>query len=149
MAKTYSEKLLDPRWQKKRLEILNRDQFTCQCCFSTTKTLHVHHLKYHKGKEPWEIENCYLMTLCEECHAVEHDNFKDSTEELIELLKSKGFISFHISVLIGALKDMPYKWGAYEPNGNILQQVFNKETWSLLSDKFWKDIKNWEGNPNG
>jgi len=31
MAKlTYSEKLKDPRWQKKRLEILSRDNFTCE-----------------------------------------------------------------------------------------------------------------------
>lgn len=29
---TYSQKLRDPRWQKKRLEILERDSFTCQHC---------------------------------------------------------------------------------------------------------------------
>ena len=28
----YSEKLKDPRWQKKRLEILERDNFRCQYC---------------------------------------------------------------------------------------------------------------------
>lgn len=28
----YSQKLLDPRWQRKRLEILQRDDFTCQVC---------------------------------------------------------------------------------------------------------------------
>jgi hypothetical protein len=26
----YSKKLKHPRWQKKRLEILDRDKFTCQ-----------------------------------------------------------------------------------------------------------------------
>ena len=40
----YSEKLRDPRWQKRRLEILERDAWQCQACLSTAKTLHVHHL---------------------------------------------------------------------------------------------------------
>lgn len=66
---TYSEKLKDPRWQKKRLEILKRDNWTCQNCQSTTKTLHVHHLKYNGN--PWEANNNDLQTLCEDCHEQE------------------------------------------------------------------------------
>lgn len=65
---SYSEKLRDPRWQKKRLDILNRDGFACTYCHDNTKTLHVHHLDYIRGAEPWEYENDYLLTLCEECH---------------------------------------------------------------------------------
>lgn len=68
---TYAEKLKDPRWQKKRLEILNRDNFTCQSagCYETTKTLHVHHLDYIPESEgPWDYPDYYLMTLCEDCH---------------------------------------------------------------------------------
>src|SRR5262245_56290118 len=53
---SYQEKLRDPRWQRKRLEILERDQWTCQRCHSTTKTLHVHHRIYRHGLEPWEID---------------------------------------------------------------------------------------------
>lgn len=63
----YSELLKDPRWQKKRLEIMQRDNFTCQLCFSTTKTLHVHHLAY-VGSYPWETPDSDLITLCEDCH---------------------------------------------------------------------------------
>lgn len=62
----YSELLKDPRWQKKRLKILERDNFTCQFCESTKNELHVHHIKY-SGK-PWDIEDKYLKTLCKECH---------------------------------------------------------------------------------
>lgn len=65
---TYSEKLKDPRWQKKRLEILERDKFTCKKCDDTETTLHVHHLKYQKGKNPWEYNKKDLITLCEHCH---------------------------------------------------------------------------------
>lgn len=64
----YSEKLKDPRWQQKRLGILNRDNWTCQECFDTKSTLHVHHLKYEKKTEPWEYPDFYLITLCETCH---------------------------------------------------------------------------------
>jgi|DEB0MinimDraft_6_1074348.scaffolds.fasta_scaffold02477_3 hypothetical protein len=62
----YKEKLKDPRWQKKRLEILNRDEFTCVCCGDDESTLHVHHLSYNG--DPWETERNQLETLCEACH---------------------------------------------------------------------------------
>lgn len=68
----YSELLKDPRWQKKRLEIFQRDDFTCQECFSTNKTLHVHHIKY-VGDFPWETPDLYLLTLCEDCHRLEEE----------------------------------------------------------------------------
>ncbi len=69
--KTYTEKLKDPRWQKKRLEVLERDNFTCRACGETEKTLHVHHLAY--SKEPWDVNMDDLLTLCEYCHNVAHE----------------------------------------------------------------------------
>ena len=63
---TYSEKLKDPRWQKKRLKILSRDRWKCKKCGDTETTLHVHHLNYNGN--PWEVENEHLITLCEDCH---------------------------------------------------------------------------------
>lgn len=74
---TYAEKLKDPRWQKKRLEILQRDDFTCQVCFDNTNTLHVHHLSYEKGIEPWEYPGCSLITLCASCHEDNHKKKRD------------------------------------------------------------------------
>lgn len=65
---SYAEKLKDPRWQKKRLEILNRDQFACLCCGSKIKTLHIHH-RYYLKVDPWDYPNDALDTLCESCHA--------------------------------------------------------------------------------
>jgi len=64
---TYSQKLKDPRWQKKRLEILERDKWTCQICHQDDDTLHVHHVEYRKC-EPWETPNELLTSLCEICH---------------------------------------------------------------------------------
>lgn len=66
--KSYSEKLKDPRWQKKRLEVMQRDGFKCTRCNCDTQTLHVHHIRYIEGREPWDYEIIDLTTLCEDCH---------------------------------------------------------------------------------
>lgn len=65
----YGEQLKDPRWQRKRLDIMNRDKFTCQLCGKKSDTLNVHHLWY--GKTPWDVPNNLLITLCETCHVKE------------------------------------------------------------------------------
>lgn len=62
----YLEQLKSPEWQKKRLEIFERDSWTCRYCGDTKTTLHVHHLTY-AGK-PWEAANDSLVTTCEHCH---------------------------------------------------------------------------------
>lgn len=65
---TYLEKLKDPRWQKKRLEILERDKWTCASCGDKKSTLHVHHIFYLSKTEPWDVPSGLLITLCEDCH---------------------------------------------------------------------------------
>jgi hypothetical protein len=62
----YSEKLRDPRWQRRRLEVMQRDDFRCKCCGDALSTLNVHHLMY--VKEPWDCPLEKLETLCERCH---------------------------------------------------------------------------------
>jgi hypothetical protein len=69
-AKTYEEKLKSPKWQKRRLEIMNRDNFTCKKCGDTETQLHVHHLEYVNGNDPWDYEDNQLVTLCEDCHTI-------------------------------------------------------------------------------
>jgi len=72
-VKTYAEKLRDPRWQKKRLEIMQIARFECQSCGDETKTLNVHHKFYKKGAQPWDYNDEDLACLCEDCHKHEHD----------------------------------------------------------------------------
>ena len=69
--KSYAELLRDPRWQKKRLEIMHRDNFTCQHCGCQDKELQVHHLWYSPIKKPWEYDNNSFLTLCSHCHELE------------------------------------------------------------------------------
>jgi ribosomal protein S27E len=86
----YRDQLLDPRWQRRRLEILQRDEFTCQKCLSKDKTLHVHHIEYIKGKMAWEYENYYLKTLCLDCHQLE-ELLKKQKKNLLKNLKLEGY----------------------------------------------------------
>jgi hypothetical protein len=79
---TYYEKLKDPRWQRKRLEVMNRDDFTCLSCGSKDKTLNVHHKTYRKGAEPWDYDNDNFATYCEDCHKEIH-NFMDDIKMAI------------------------------------------------------------------
>lgn len=71
MATEYSEKLKDPRWQKKRLEILVRDEWTCQKCDDKTSMLVVHHKDYLDNVEPWDYPEELLIALCDDCHEEE------------------------------------------------------------------------------
>lgn len=64
----YSEKLKDPRWQKKRLAVIERANWKCEGCGSAKATLHVHHGYYERGKAPWDYDDATLHVLCEECH---------------------------------------------------------------------------------
>ena len=98
---TYLEKLKDPRWQKKRLEILQRDEWICQCCFDTESTLNVHHRIYSKNKEPWDYDNKYLLTLCEECHAEEKNQRKEEEQLLLHVLREKFLTAEINSLAIG------------------------------------------------
>ena len=47
--------------------------------------MHVHHLKY-KGN-PWDIENKFLTTLCDECHEFEHKERKKYENALLEIFE--------------------------------------------------------------
>lgn len=68
----YRQLLRDPRWQRKRLEVFQRDAWMCQNCHATDRTLHVHHLHYRCGCLPWEYDMSELATLCESCHKQQH-----------------------------------------------------------------------------
>lgn len=78
----YSEQLRDPRWQRKKNRILDRDNYTCQFCGSDQKTLHVHHTFYLKNAAPWDYKDEGLITLCDQCHA-DHEECKVDVIRLV------------------------------------------------------------------
>jgi len=88
MTTKYFDKLKDPRWQKKRLEIFKRDKFKCKYCGDTKTTLHVHHKSYKSGN-PWDVDNSELITVCEHCHYEIEENkssgYKYSITKILKL----------------------------------------------------------------
>lgn len=71
----YREELKHPMWKKKRLKILDRDNYKCQLCGSE-HNLCIHHTKYVTGMKAWEYPNSLLVTLCKDCHEKVHANRK-------------------------------------------------------------------------
>lgn len=91
--KSYSEKLLDQRWQKKRLELLEAAKWKCCSRFCQNQTenpsLHVHHKLYLRGRDPWEYDDWAYMVLCDECHELE----QESVEQVHILLAKQKWLN--------------------------------------------------------
>jgi hypothetical protein len=74
----YSSLLKDERWLTLRERIIKRDNETCRLCgysYSHASSLiplvfHVHHVRYVRGKPPWESPEEDLITVCQLCHLV-------------------------------------------------------------------------------
>lgn len=81
-AMTYAEQLRHPNWQRRRLQILERDGWMCTACLARDRELHVHHKLYVKGRLTWEYADDELRTLCKPCH----DNWHAGEEHLKKLL---------------------------------------------------------------
>jgi hypothetical protein len=66
----YHKQLSRPQWQKKRLQLFKRAGWQCEKCGSKSRTLHLHHPKYVKGRKPWEYND--LKVWCSRCHHRHH-----------------------------------------------------------------------------
>jgi 5-methylcytosine-specific restriction endonuclease McrA len=122
---TYKEMLRDPRWQKKRLQIMERDGFACRKCSATTKTLNVHHgLYYGYGQPPWEYPAATLFTLCEDCHVEEEAHKKHLDEMLPLFVRQAGGLNTDVGRLCTLFCDL-----GEEPGGLALIFVALDELW--------------------
>lgn len=141
----YVSLLKDPKWQKKRLEILERDHFACQICFDGESELHVHHKSYRYGAMPWDYDNNLLVTLCKNCHAEETANLKNEERALLDTLKIGGANSQELNALMDAFADMR-RHPLTEPEwtmivGHIRELFSGREShsgmWEEVDRKFW------------
>jgi hypothetical protein len=125
MTSTYSEKLRDPRWQKKRLGILTRDDWTCQRCGDKETTLVVHHRYYNQRRtDPWDYPDGALITWCENCHQEEHDAQASVERDLIWNLRFGGAFNDQLSFL-----------------GEVFPHIacpLSKEQWMVLEHHFMR-----------
>lgn len=142
----YAQKLLDPRWQKLRLEAQEAAGWKCAACWSGLedgKTLHVHHRQYFKGREPWEYEVAQLEVLCKDCHSEHHQEIdalalvasyapmdgpgnRDSCSLILQ-----GYLG--IQVNNGYRKTAHYQQ-RYWFNGRLLREVFDAMAHNDLVD---------------
>jgi 5-methylcytosine-specific restriction endonuclease McrA len=102
MKIAYAEKLTDPRWQKRRLEVMQRDDWKCVSCRNHTMQLEVHHIDYWDGKQPWEYDIDMLITLCHSCHKEENKRHRHE-KYLMNSLKYSHFTAVDIQHLANLL----------------------------------------------
>ena len=102
---TYAEKLKDPRWQKRRLEVLKEADWKCQACEATDKTLHVHHNFYRTRTHPWNYPDHALRVLCEDWHERAELQRRELAQG-IEALYESGDAGSAVEAVIGFAKAM-------------------------------------------
>lgn len=128
----YAEKLKNPLWQKKRLQVFERDNWTCQSCnrncLQSQLTMHVHHIKYLPNLEPWEYEDHYLATLCELCHNTEHLIGDQINESLFDLVRGNRIFIKPVSQLCVLIE----KWPEFQ---NLLKWFVDEAMISYLKTK--------------
>ena len=129
MEGLYSDLLKDPRWQKKRLKILERDKWKCKICLDGESTLHVHHLAYNEG-DPWDAKDSELITLCEDCHEHETINVKTALWRIGAILK-KSFSSDKINFFAESLENIEWFYN----DDTLLKKLYDA---TLLKNKIGK-----------
>lgn len=151
----YKEQYLSPKWQKKRLEILSRDNFTCQMCGDTESTLHVHHTIYIPGKDIWDYDGIQLITLCDKCHEEEHKNeeYINCISNAINNARHNGLTNFELwclfryfndgdgeSLIRTELKELT-SFIEVMPDASGYVEIVNKLQRLLKRrDKYWNDL---------
>lgn len=137
---TYIEKLRDPRWQKKRLLILERDRWQCQSCGNEQKTLNVHHKIYLPNKDPWDYSNSQLITLCEACHDTETKNRKEIDILFIQAVRTH-LLGEEISILTGLFNSLEQN-NNYDPEtltGSIIWALKNHSNMYTIMRKIYDE----------
>lgn len=67
-----ARKRLTHRYRTWRLQVLRRDEFTCQSCGAMLKILHVHHIKPFSTHIDLRYDTENGITLCPTCHLEVH-----------------------------------------------------------------------------
>jgi hypothetical protein len=114
--KTYADKLRDPRWQKKRLQLLEKAGWSCQTCRDSKNTLEVHHKYYAPKKDPWDYQDFAYKVLCRRCHEIEQEEMLsahasiakyDISSSVSAIFQMGQFAALYIADAIWRLSLMP------------------------------------------
>lgn len=135
----YSEKLKDPRWQKVRLQVFERDEWCCQRCFDSEATLNVHHCRYEKGKDPWEYPLNNFVTLCENCHNLEYETRGYNEKLLLTAIREKGFFSDDITFITNGINNIQSAYPS-EVVATIIEYAFS-EFFDVISKSYFSHLR--------
>lgn len=127
---TFWQKYKDPRWQKKRLEVMQREHFMCQSCGDNTITLNVHHKRYKKGADPWDYHDHELACLCEHCHEEEH-SLKDRLNIAITMFNGP-----ELEMLVGYAEALASAGTDYEISLETAEQAMGAADYCLCADEW-------------
>jgi hypothetical protein len=136
----YLAKLKDPRWQKKRLEILQRDNWSCQRCLDDSSTLNVHHRKYLDSVEIWDYPNELLITLCDNCHENEKLKMSENEQLLLDALRTHFLSDDILALYYGLVEFQPLH--VTEVVASAYANAFsNPEIQKYLIDQMFLNLK--------
>lgn len=133
-GKSYAELLKDPRWQKVRLQVLERDGWKCQICGDQKSTLHVHHMRYFYGMPPWDYPLSLLATLCKGCHDEETESKSSLLSDIQTTLANRGAHSLALQELFHFLNEIP--------ENECLCEVFRALRFAFSQPDFCKCLLN-------
>lgn len=144
----WDEMYRHPKWQKRRLEIMSRDNFACRKCGDKNSTLNVHHIKYN-GLKAWEYDDDLLITYCEECHKEEHDKKHTNVINTAKIMKfcydlrTEKSIGFEMGQVCSNIikMDLHYRFSAaYAAICYAKREVISKESFIELMHAFKEEI---------
>lgn len=107
---SYYELLQHPKWQEKRLVIMNRAGFKCEWCLVEDRKLNVHHTYYEKDAKPWEYPDGSLLCLCDPCHRSAHE-ISDHSKRLISSIAARHGTELGLHRLTGYMEAMSVDQG--------------------------------------
>ena len=97
-------------YASRREAVLNRDNYTCQCCGKKHARLEVHHIIFRSKGGSDDEKN--LITLCEKCHKAIHDGILVLTKKPKKLnLKYATYMSIIRSQLLKIYPDAVETFG--------------------------------------
>jgi hypothetical protein len=67
---SFTQKFHDPRWIKKRTELLHAYDFTCVKCGAANGHALVHRIKHVPHLDPWNYPDHLLQVLCRDCQKI-------------------------------------------------------------------------------
>lgn len=117
---SFKDQWKDPRWQKRRLEAMERGKWQCENCGDKDTTLNVHHKRYIKGRSVWDYSLDLLAVLCESCH-LEHHRNEQNIKEILS-------VASHPEVL-ALLSGYVYGEDGFDPG--IIEEGRQVDPWSF------------------